>query len=73
MEIRINPTFIDLCSIWRIACENARDLVEKGVTWDLYAASIEEASRAVLRPARVDIFLRLCELAFEKYEREMLS
>lgn len=73
MEIRINPTFIDLCSIWRVACENTRDLVAKGVTWDLYRPGIENAANATIRPDYVDIFLRLCELAFEKYEKEMLS
>ena len=73
MDIRVHPIVIEFCDLWRVLCENACDLVSKGITWDLFAPACEEVANALIQPDRVDIFLRLSELAFKKYEKEMLS
>ena len=73
MEIRVHPIVIELCDLWRVLCENACDLVSKGITWDVFAPACEEAVNAIIQSDRVDIFLRLGELAFRKYEKELLS
>ena len=73
MEIRVHPIVIEFCDLWRVLCENACDLVSKGITWDLFAPACEEVANALIQPDLVDIFLRLSELAFRKYEKELLS
>ena len=73
MEIRVHPIFIEFCDLWRVLCENACDLVSKGITWEVFAPACEEAAKAIIQSDRVDIFLRLSELAFRKYEKELLS
>lgn len=73
MEIRIHPLFVEFCDLWRVLCDNARDLVSKGVTWDVFAPACGEAANAMIQSDRVDIFLRLSEMAFRKYEKEFLS
>ena len=73
MEIRVNPIVIEFVDLWRALCENACDLVSKGITWDVFAPACEEAANAIIQPDRVDIFLRLSERAFRKYEKELLS
>lgn len=73
MDIRIHPIVIEFCDLWRVLCENARDLVSKGITCELFAPACEEVANALIQSDRVDIFLRLSELAFRKYEKELLS
>ena len=73
MEIRVHPIFIEFCDLWRVLCENAYDLVSKGITWELFAPACKETANAIIQSDLVDTFLRLSELAFRKYEKEMLS
>ena len=73
MEIRVHPIVIEFCDLWRVLCENACDLVSKGITWDLFAPACEAAANALIQPDHVDMFLHLSELAFRKYEKELLS
>lgn len=73
MDIRIHPIVIKFCDLWRVLCENTYDLVSKGIAWDLFAPACEEVANALIQPDLVDIFLRLSELAFRKYEKELLS
>ena len=73
MEIRVHPFFIEFCDLWRVLCETAYDLVSKGITWELFAPAREDAANAIVQSDRVDMFLRLSELAFRKYEKELLS
>lgn len=73
MDIKVHPLLIEFCDLWRVLCENACDLVSKGITWDVFSPACEEAAKAIIQSDRVDIFLRLSELAFRKYEKELLS
>lgn len=73
MDIRVHPIFIEFCDLWRVLCENACDLVSKGITWDVFAPACEEAANAIIQSDRIDMFLRLSELVFRKYEKELLS
>lgn len=72
MEIRVHPLFAELCNLWLILCENARDLVSKGITWDFFKPACVEAATALIDNDMVDPFIHLSELAFRKYEKEML-
>ena len=73
MEIRIHPFFVEFYTLWRVLCENACDLVTKGVTWDIFRPACVEAAKAMIDPDKVDTFIRMSELAFRKYEKELLS
>lgn len=73
MEIRVHPLFIEFCDLWRVLCDNARDLVSKGITWDIFKPACIEAATTMLNHDRVDPFIRLSELAFRKYEKELMS
>jgi hypothetical protein len=73
MEIRVHPILIEFYSMWLVLCENARDLVYKGLTWDIYGPAFVEAAKIMVAPDIVDSFIRLSELAFRKYEKELMS
>lgn len=73
MEIRIHPFFVEFYNLWRVLCENARDLVAKGVTWDIFRPACVEDAEALIDHDKVDPFIRLSELAFRKYEKELMQ
>lgn len=72
MEIRVHPFFVEFYNLWRALCENARDLVPKGITWDTFRPACVEVAEALIDPDKVDPFIRLSELAFRQYEKELL-
>ena len=72
MEIRVHPIISEFYTVWLVLCENARDLVSKGITWDIYKPCYVETAKAMVAPDIVDSFIRLSELAFRKYEKELL-
>lgn len=73
MEIRIDPIFTELLSVWCAVCEDVRNLIIAGADWNEIEPLATDVAERLIMPEYQAVYVRLAKRAYDKYEKELFE